>query len=198
MQRKLIVLLLPLFLTSACTHEAPKAPTTKVAAPGQHDRLWASQAYQLNLYQIQAGQLARQRSTDDRVRNLARLMVRDYTELGGQLENHALQHHLALPSEMDAIHATYLRQLADVPDGPDFDRSYLNLELKTHYELIDLYEDEANKGEFPGARAIAQNELPDLYSRERRIERLRPGTWNAAAKPTGDQRNTKDQPTTKK
>lgn len=174
-----------------------KGPTTaKVAGPGQHDRQWASKAYEVNLYQIEAGRLAASRATTDRVRNLARMMTRDYMELGERLDLHARQHHLALPHEMDATHASYLRDLNAVPAGPDFDRSYLNLELKTHYELIDLYEDEANKGEYPGARAIAQETLPDLYARERHIQQLRPGTWTSAAKPTGDERNPKEQPTT--
>jgi putative membrane protein len=198
--RRLVLLTLALSAgLLGCSHDDPasKGPTTKVAGPGQHDRQWASKAYQLNLYQVEAGRLASSRSTTDRVRNLARMMTRDYTELGDRIDLHARQHHLALPREMDETHATYLQQLADVPPGPDFDRSYLNLELKTHHELIDLYEDEANKGEYPGARSIAQEALPDLYARERHIQQLRPGTWTSPAKPTGDERNPKEQPTTK-
>jgi putative membrane protein len=176
---------------------ATRPATGKVAAPGEHDRMWVSTAYQLNLYQTEAGRLAASRATTDRVRNLARMMVRDYSELGEQLETHARQYQLALPDEMDAKHADLLRQLAEVPAGPDFDRSYLNLERRTHIELISLYEDEANKGEFPGARAVAQENLPSLYARQRHIEQLRPGTWTSPAKPTGDESVPREQPAAK-
>jgi putative membrane protein len=192
----LITLAAPL---AGCAHQGSSTrPTTRVAAPGEHDRLWLSKAYQDNIYQIQASHLAADRATLDRVRNLARLMFHEYSDLASQLETHAQQHHLALPTDMDDAHTADLEKLAAVPNGDDFDRSYLNLELKTHIQLIDLYEDEANKGEYPGARAIAQSNLPDLYSHERRILQLRPGTWSSPAKPTGDQPAPKPQPTTKK
>jgi putative membrane protein len=183
MRRLVVPLLVFCFAGCAQDNNSPSnRPTTKGAGPGPQDRQWASKAYQLNLYQIEAGRLAASRSTTDRVRNLARMMSRDYTELGAQLDLYAAQHKLALPNDLDEAHATYLEKLADLPPGPDFDRSYLNLELKTHHELIDLYEEEASKGEFPAARAIAQGALPDLYARQRHIQQLRSGTWTSPAR----------------
>ena len=197
--RRLLGLVVLVLAVAGCHGKGgQRGPTTRVAGPGQHDRMWASRAYQMNLYQIEAGRLASSRATADRVRNLARMMVRDHGEMRDQIELHARQHHLALPPDLNEVEGTYLRQLSEVPAGPDFDRSYLNLELKTHHEMIDLYEDEANKGEYPGARAVAQENLPDLYAHQRHIEQLRPGTWTSPAKPTGDEKNPKEQPTTKK
>jgi putative membrane protein len=166
-----------------CASKPKVGATTKTAAgAGEHDKRFLKNATLINLYQIEAGRVATAKAKSDRVRNVARLLQRDHEELAGKMAALARQHKIALPAEQDPQYAELLARF-DHLSGQDFEREFLNQQVKMHEDAESVYVDEANHGEDPGVRALAQETLPDIYSHKRHVMALRPGTWRPATVP---------------
>lgn len=115
--------------------------------PGQglpvHDQAFLERAAVLSAAQIEAGRLAGERASDDRVRGLAGELLDSHEEIAAEID--------ALAADLDATtgdpdagagEVAGLAALADL-EGEDFDRAYLEWQLRTHVELVDLYQTEA-------------------------------------------------------
>jgi putative membrane protein len=135
------------------------------------DRAFLIAAHDSNLNEILAGRLALRRATDPRVRDLARMFIRDHTVADRQVRLVAARLRVKLPNEPSAQTQLELALLANFR-GAAFNRAWVTQQLVAHARAIVLTEIELILGrERPVlelARATAPviqrhyNELRDL------------------------------------
>lgn len=126
-------------------------------------------------YEVQAGQLAAQRSGTQQVRDFAARMVRDHTTTTQQLSM-VLQTNgtpVVTPAALDPQHVTMINDLS-VAQGPDFDRRYAIQQVSAHRAAVALLQNYAQSGDNPALRQWATQTLP-MVQEHLRLAQMLPG-----------------------
>jgi putative membrane protein len=140
---------------------AKPSPTPAEAAPSMMDNTFFKDIALANMTEIQSGQEALNRSKDPLIRQLARHMIDDHTAAQNQLEKLAASKGVELPTELTSSDQTMVDNLR-MENGGDFNRDYVNDQVKAHEQAIAEVKKEANDGTDPDAKILAQQLLPTL------------------------------------
>ena len=137
---------------------APPAPPPPQAAPtASSDQEFVNTALGMYASDIAMGQLTRGKAVAKPVKALAGRLVSEHTRANQQLAALARQLKIAAaPGPVDPP-----PDLA-AANGPDFDRKYVAILVKSHQDAIGLYESEATGGQDPRAKRLARTMLPTL------------------------------------
>ncbi len=113
--------------------------------PGQglpvQDQAFLERAAVLSAAQIEAGRLAEERASDDRVRELAARLAGAHEAIAADVD--ALAADLDTTTGDPGAEAAEAGALAGL-EGEAFDRAWLEWQLRTHVELAALYQTEAS------------------------------------------------------
>ena len=116
-----------------------------------------------DMYEIQSGRLALERSRDNDVRRFAQMMIDDHgrtsNEVRAMLAQQAVQ--AELPARLDAEHRDRLDLLRSAPDE-DFDRSYIDQQIAAHETALALLKDHARSGDNQVFRDWAARTAPAI------------------------------------
>jgi putative membrane protein len=140
-----LAVLLPL-ATSAATD--PDQKFYKTAAEG-------------GLAEVQLGQLAEDKATDDAVKQFGARMVTDHSAVNQKLEQLAQSKNISLPTSPSVMEMASKTKL-EVLSGNTFDKSYIKGMVEDHEQDIALFKKEARSGTDPDAKAFAVATLPTL------------------------------------
>ncbi|HEY6824890.1 MAG TPA: DUF4142 domain-containing protein [Steroidobacteraceae bacterium] len=121
--------------------------------------------------EVDLGQLAEQKSTDPKVKDFAQMMVKDHSAANAKLEALAASKHVALPKTLDTSHAATKTRLEGM-SGSNFDKSYVESQLKAHEKTVDLLEKEISSGQDADAKAFAQSVLPTVQHHLQAVRNL--------------------------
>ena len=137
---------------------APPAPPPPQAAPAaSSDQEFVNTAMGMNASEIAMGQLTRGKAVAKPVKTLAARMVSEHTRANQRLAALARQLKIAAaPGPVDPP-----PDLA-AANGPEFDRKYVAILVKSHQDAIALYDSEATGGQDPRAKRFARTMLPTL------------------------------------
>jgi putative membrane protein len=125
------------------------------------DQQFAKQAASGGMAEIQAAQLAQQRSASPQVRQFASRMISDHTDANNELQQIAQQESIDLPSAPDSRDAGAVKRLSGM-NGSEFDQSYAQEELRDHQQVVALFRKEATSGSDQALKEFAQKTLPTL------------------------------------
>ena len=118
-------------------------------------------AYRTGLAEIQLGQLALQRATNDDVREFAQQMIDEHTQANTQISTLAQQRGFPLPTALSAEQQATATELATFT-GADFDEAYMDINVIAHLQAVRLFRKQADAGTDADVRAFASNNVPDL------------------------------------
>ena len=112
-------------------------------------------------FEITEAQIAQTRSHDPRVRDFAKMMVRDHTKSTMKVKAAArrvMGHNPPPPM----LRPDQQQKVADLraAHGPDFDRTYLDQQVAAHQEALDLMQGYARGGDAPPLRHAAEEIAP--------------------------------------
>lgn len=124
------------------------------------DRRFFDEAAPAGVYEVQAGQLALQKSSDGQVRTFAQRMVRDHTQANEELAALAKSEGVTVATTPNAQQQQMLNQLQGL-QGSDFDREYLRQQKTAHEQAVSLFQG-ATQNTSPAVRAWASKTLPTL------------------------------------
>jgi putative membrane protein len=125
------------------------------------DAEFVQKASAAGLDEVNIGKMVLQRANRDDVKNFARRLVDDHTKANAELNRIADSKHLVPSSTMDAKHQELSRQLMRL-SGADFDRQFIQGQLKDHEMVISLFENESKNGKDEQLKAFATKTLPTL------------------------------------
>ncbi len=156
-----------LFSISACTNTSKPEDTKKVAVEenqmkmenNKNDAQFLVSAAEINLEEIQLGQLAQKNSTMRDVKELGKMMESDHLKASKQLEDLASKKQIAVPTSLtDAGQSAYMKLVKKT--GKDFDKTYCDMMVAGHKEAILKFEKEVNDGTDSDIKSWATSMLP--------------------------------------
>src|SRR5947207_6796050 len=149
---------LVLLALAACAQQqeaaAPPAPTP---APLSSDQNFVDRAALGTGTEVELGRLARTRAVSPAVRAFADRIITDHRQAHARLTRTERSTHIAAmsapppPNSLTAL------------SGPQFDRAFMQDQIKNHQEAIQLFQAEAQTGQDPRLRKYASDMLPMLY-----------------------------------
>jgi putative membrane protein len=146
-------------------------PLTVIAADKSPDESFYKKAAEGGISEIEQGKLAQEKSTDPGVQAFGAMMVKDHSAANERLKAIAASKGIDLPSTSSTMQMATKAKL-EVLSGNTFDKSYISGMVKDHKEDIQEFENEAQNGQDPQARAFAAKTLPTLKLHLQKIESI--------------------------
>ena len=123
------------------------------------------------MYEVEAGRIAAQRSTDPRIKTLGESMVADHTKAGNALKPIAAAANITVPMALDQRHQGLIDNLRGASDQ-DFNRVYLQQQEAAHNETAMLLENYGRMGDSDALKAWAAETLPVVRGHQRMVDQL--------------------------
>ena len=136
-------------------------PLAAFAADANPDASFFKRAAEGGIFEVDAGNLAQQKSTNQQVKDFGAMMVKDHSAANQKLQSIAASKSITLPTSASVGQMATKGKL-DVLSGDTFDKSYIKSQLKAHQQTIALFKKEIASGQDPDAKAFASATLPTL------------------------------------
>lgn len=124
----------------------------------QKDRDFMMRASYTNLGEVNAGNLAMQRSGDSSIKGFGNMMINDHSMAQNDLNNIASNYDVSLPTETDEEHKNMANMLMML-QGDAFDSTYIYMMIQGHDKAISLHQDEAQNGSNRDVKKYAAEKL---------------------------------------
>ena len=176
-----------LSLTPAAFAQAPGSAATPAPAagtqrgtmeaaghPSKATANFVQKAAMTDMFEIQAGQLAQEKSQNQNVKQFGQQMVTDHTQTSEKLKSIASAAGMTVPAALDQEHQKLLTQLRG-DSGAKFDRAYVSSQRTGHKQAIALYENYVKHGQNAELKQFAQQTLPTLRHHLQMADNLKVG-----------------------
>ena len=128
----------------------------------EDDQEFLRKAGESGMLEIQASEIAVQRSQHPEVKSYAEMMIKDHTAVDKELKKLAESKGFTLPSQLEGDKQDLLENLRQL-EGPSFDDEYVDeVAIDAHEDAVDLFEDAADDAEDADIKAFAAKHLPSL------------------------------------
>lgn len=115
-----------------------------------------------DMYEIEAGKIASQKSKNAKIKQFADMMVKDHTASSTELKRIVQASGLtAPPTALDEEHQDKLEALRSA-DADDFDGTYADQQREAHQKAIDLLQGYGSGGDNAELKTFAQTTLPKV------------------------------------
>ncbi len=125
------------------------------------DAAFYKKAAESGIFEVDAGNQAQQKASNQQVKDFGAMMVKDHTAANDQLKSLAASKNISLPTTASVSQMAQKGKL-DVLAGDTYDESYIKGQISAHHEAIALFKKEAASGQDADAKAFAQSTLPTL------------------------------------
>ncbi len=126
-----------------------------------NDNTFVNKARSAGLAEVKAGEVAAQRAQDAKVKAFAQRMIDDHNKANRELEELAKRKGWTLATTIDEKCQKELDKLSSAT-AQEFDRSYMEVQLKAHEAAVKLFKQESEVGEDLDLKALAGKTLPTL------------------------------------
>jgi len=158
-----------LFLLAAAT-----LPLGAMAADKSPDEGFYEDAAEAGLAEVATGKLAQTKGASPAVKEFAAMMVKDHSAANAKLKAIADAKGIKLPTEPGLKHKAK-KEMLEHQDGADFDKGYIDGQIKDHEETAALLEKEIANGKDPEAKAFARETLPKVQAHLKAINAIKAG-----------------------
>jgi putative membrane protein len=145
--------------------------TAAFAATKSPDESFYKKAAEGGMSEVELGQLAQSKGHSQAVRDFGAMMVKDHSAANDKLKAVAAKKGIDLPSGSGMAEKATKAKL-DVLSGDTFDKSYIKGMVSDHEEDIKEFENEAQNGQDPDAKAFAKATLPTLKVHLKKIQAI--------------------------
>lgn len=139
------------------------------------DMEFAKMASMGNAAEIKTARLAMERSNSPEIKKYAKMIIKDHTKAGKELQKIAMRSNMAQPNALNDEQMEEYNKL-QAATGADFNKMYVeNAGLEDHQKTIDLFQKEAENGENAALKAFAMKTLPTLKEHLQMAQKLSGG-----------------------
>ena len=131
------------------------------ANAGTKDQRCAMKLADVNNFEIQAGQLAQQKSQSDEIKQFAKMLTDDHTRAQQQLQQLAQRKGWQFSRQLMPVHQAMLDELSKL-DAEEFDRAYLYGQIAGHTKVALGLRDGKTELQDPELRQYAATILPKV------------------------------------
>ncbi|HTN45769.1 MAG TPA: DUF4142 domain-containing protein [Flavipsychrobacter sp.] len=140
---------------------AEEANEQKFDKPMEKDADFVTTAANGGMMEVKLGELASSKASSKKVKDFAAMMVTDHSKANDELKAIATQKNISLPSSLSNDMQDKYNEL-NSKTGSEFDRAYISYMVKDHKEDIDLFKQEAEKGNDSDLKNWASGKIPVL------------------------------------
>jgi putative membrane protein len=179
-------------LATACSSTSDDETTAagEAAPAGMPAIEYIANAASSDMFEIQSGQLALQRSCDPTVRAFGQMIVDDHTRTTALVTQAAQSDGVTPPPpQMMPRHMEMLQRLQAAGPG-GFESAFRNEQATAHQEALTLHQTYSQDGDRPALRAVASQAVPVIQMHLNQVQSL-PSTAACATQapaPTTDRR----------
>ncbi len=137
-------------------------PSTSVASTiDQETADFMVKAAAGGMEEVEMGKVAKEKATNQRVKNYGAMMVEDHSKGNDELKGLAAQKNVTLPKELGDDHK---KDIEDVQKktGKNFDKEYMKMMIDDHQKDIDEFEKASKNTKDNDVKAWADKTLPVL------------------------------------
>lgn len=145
----------------AISAEAREKAQAKVAEIAQDPQLFIKVAYEENLSEVKAGQLAQQKAQSQQCKDFAQSLVQDHQQALDQLKKLADQKNVQVSDQLDPRRQRMIDELSSL-SGADFDKRFMNQQIRAHKRAIALYQQAAQSNTDAEVKQFAQQNVAGL------------------------------------
>jgi putative membrane protein len=127
---------------------ANQDPTSQMA-----DKSFVHDALEGGMAEVQLGQLALQKSSNDDVKQFAQKMIDDHTKLGDEMKQVAVQMKVKVPDSPSKKDKSAIAKLQAL-NGDDFDKAYIKDMVKDHQQDLKDFKQEAQNTQSPDLKKV--------------------------------------------
>ena len=126
-----------------------------------------------DMYEVEAGKIAAQRTKSPEIKAFAQMMIADHTKSTNELKAALTTTNagVILPAELDDRRKGMLQNLRAAGDS-DFDLAYLHQQLAAHLEALTIHGGYADHGDNPALKAVAAKIKPVVEHHIAEIKRI--------------------------
>jgi len=151
---------------SADSLNKTKDTTTNAAATGgiavnSDDAKFATNAAEGGMAEVALAKLALQKTTNEKIKNFANMMVTDHSNANDTLMAIAKTKNITLPTAVSADDQKSMDSLSN-KSGKAFDKAYVAAMIDGHKQALKLFQDEAKNGTDPDLKAFAAKVAPTV------------------------------------
>jgi putative membrane protein len=139
--------------------------------PAAADVAWTQNAVQGSTAEIRLGELARQRTSNPAVNELAQRLITDHTKAVDELKQIAGKKNITVPGPVDPKQETLYDRLAKLSSA-EFDKAYVAAMVDNHRDDVAAFQKQANTSGDPELKSFAIKTLPILQEHLRAAETL--------------------------
>jgi len=129
----------------------------------ENDAEFLVAAAEINLEEIQLGQLAQKTSTMTEVKELGKMMEDGHTQAMSDLQALSAKKQITIPSTLTEAGQEANKKLMD-KTGKDFDKAYCDMMVNGHKDAIDKFQKASTDATDPDIRKWATSMLPALQT----------------------------------
>lgn len=124
---------------------------------------YANAAAVANMYEIEAANIAWERSNSDEVKAFAKMLIADHTASNAKLEVIVNQMEGSLPSSLDDGHQRMIDELNDADDAA-FDAVYMAQQVTAHERALQMHENYIAGGDDPVLKDFATESVKTVQA----------------------------------
>lgn len=129
----------------------------------EKDAEFVVNAYNANLFEVKAGELAKAKATMADCKQLADMMITAHTKANEELSSLAATKNITLPAGLSSADQDDLNDL-DKQTNMDFDKKYCKLMVDKHEDAVKMFENASTDSKDQEIKDWAAKMLPDLRS----------------------------------
>lgn len=172
-KRTSLLLALP-FVLFACNNESKdsveKADSVnevkqdnmdQAIVPDEESSSFLVKAANGGMAEVESGQMAQQKGTNQKVKDFASMMVHDHSAANDEVKMLAAKRNITLPDSVSDEKKQKAMELGK-RTGKDFDKNFIATMVKDHEETIDLFEKASGNVKDSEVKTFVDNTLPKL------------------------------------
>jgi putative membrane protein len=142
------------------TGKAEQADMRESSIPAADSR-FATKAAEGGMAEVELGNLAKEKASNDAVKQFGDRMVQDHTKANDELKQLASQKNINLPTTMDSKMQAEKDRLEKL-SGAEFDKAYMRYMVSDHKKDVAEFQHQADRGQDSDLKAFASKTLPTL------------------------------------
>lgn len=130
------------------------------------------------MLEVQAGKLAQEKGTSQRVKDFGALLVRDHSKASDELKGLAQSKNITLPDSVGNDNAEHLRDMSKL-SGKEFDKHFIDMMVNDHDKDVDMFDKASQNLTDPDLKTWAGNTLPTLKAHQDTAKAIQEAMKNA-------------------
>ncbi|HEY5327810.1 MAG TPA: DUF4142 domain-containing protein [Mucilaginibacter sp.] len=138
------------------------------------DAKFATNAASGGMAEVALGNLAQQKSANQKIRDFGAMMVNDHSAANAELRDMAKTKNISLPGDVSADAQKKIDELAK-KSVKDFDEAYVDAMIDGHKKALKLFQDEAKNGTDADLKAFASKTVAVVQAHLQAINEIKAG-----------------------